>query len=104
MGARKLRSATDATIIMIHKVNASRENQQLAGALLMDVKGAFGHVPRAKLAQRMADLGIDEDLIGWTHSFPTDRWGKLVIDGVINPKKKFENRIPQSSTVSPILF
>ncbi len=30
MGARKLRSATDATIIMIHKVNASRENQELA--------------------------------------------------------------------------
>ena len=28
----------------------------------MDVKGAFNHVSRAKLVQRMADLGIDKYL------------------------------------------
>ncbi len=30
----------------------------------MDVKGAFDHVSRAQLAQKMFDLGIDDDLIG----------------------------------------
>ena len=104
VGARKMRSAIDATAILIHKVNKIWKNQQLAGALLMDVKEAFDHVSQAKLAQKMADLGIDEDLIGWTQSFLTDRWVKLVIDGFTNPKKKFETRIPQGSLVSPILF
>lgn len=32
----------------------------------MDVKGAFDHVLQAKLAQKMVDLGIDDDLIGWS--------------------------------------
>ena len=42
----------------------------------MDVKGTFDHtfdhISRTKLAQRMAELGIDNYLIGWTQSFLTD--------------------------------
>ena len=30
----------------------------------MDVKEIFDHVSQAKLVQRIADLGIDDDLIG----------------------------------------
>jgi len=70
----------------------------------MDVKGAFDYVSRAQLAKRMADLGIDDDLIGWTQSFLTDRSVELVIDGFINPKCKVQTGIPQGSPVSPILF
>lgn len=33
------------------------------------MKGAFDHVSRGKLLQRMKELRIDNDLIGWTHSF-----------------------------------
>ena len=36
-------------------------------------KRAFDHFSRARLAQRMADLGIDDDLISWMQSFLTDR-------------------------------
>ncbi len=70
----------------------------------MDVKGTFDHVCRAELAQRMPELGIDDDLIGWTQSFLTDRWVELVIDGYINPKHKMETGISQGFPVSPILF
>ncbi len=35
----------------------------LAGALFMDVKGAFDHVSRGQLLKRMVELGIDGDLI-----------------------------------------
>ena len=104
MGARKNRSAIDAVAILVQKVQDIWNNRQIAGTLLMDVKGAFDHVSRAKLAQRMADLGIDDNLIGWTQSFLTDRWIELVIDGFINPKCKIETGIPQGSPVSPILF
>lgn len=64
MGARKNRSAIDATAILISKFQESWEQQKTAGALLINVKGAFDHVSRAQLAQKMADLGIDDDLIG----------------------------------------
>ena len=104
MGGRKQRSAIEAAALMIHKVHEMWENQPVAGALLMDVKGAFDHVSRARLAQRMADLDIDNDLIGWMQSFLTDRWVELVIDGYTSPKQKVETGIPQGSPVSPILF
>ena len=102
-GGRKQRSSIDAAALMIHKAHESWENQQIAGALLMDVKGAFDHVSGARLAQRMADLGIDNDLIGWTQSFLTDRWVELVTDGYTNPTQKVETGTPQGSPVSPIL-
>ena len=102
MGARKYRSAIDAAALLIQKVQEAWESRKIAGALFMDVKGAFDHVSRAQLAQRMSDLGIDDDLIGWTQSFLTDRWVELVIDGHINPKCKVETGIPQGSPVSPI--
>lgn len=104
MGAIKRRSAIDAAAILVQQVHKIWENKKIAGALLMDVKGAFDHVSRAELGKRMCQLGIDDDLIGWTQSFLTDRWVELVIDGHINPKHKVETGIPQGSPVSPILF
>lgn len=70
----------------------------------MDVKGAFDYVSRIKLAQWMRQLGIDNDLIGWTQSFLTDRRVEIVIDGHINAEKDAETSIPHGSPISPILF
>lgn len=94
---RKYRLAIDAAALMIHKVHKTREEKQIAGALLMDVKGAFDYVSQVRLIQKMSDLGIDDDLIGWTQSFFTDRSVELVIDGFTNPKQKIESEIPQDS-------
>lgn len=52
----------------------------------------------------MRHSGIDNDLIGWTQSFLTDRKVGIVIDGHINPEKDVETGIPQGSPVSPVLF
>ena len=70
----------------------------------MDIKGAFDYVSQAKLVQWMKDLGIDNDLIGWTKSFLTDRSVELVIDGYTNSKQRVESGILQGSLVFPILF
>lgn len=104
IGARKRRSAIDAAAILIQQVDSSWEKKKIAGVLLMDVKGAFDHVSRAEMAKRMVELGVDNDLIGWTQCFLTNRWVKLVIDGYANFKHKMEAGIPQGSPVSPILF
>ena len=70
----------------------------------MDIKKAFDHISWAQLVQKMSDLGIDDDLIGWTQFLFTNRWVELVIDRHINLIYKVETRIPQRSPVSPILF
>lgn len=66
MGARKRQSAIDVAAILVQQVDNSWENKKIAGALLMDVKGAFDHVSRAELVKKIIELGIDDDLIGWT--------------------------------------
>ena len=76
---------------MIHKVRKTWEDKRIARTLLMDVKGAFDYVSRAKLVQRMNELGIDNDLIGWIQSFLTDRSVELVIDGFTNSSQKVES-------------
>lgn len=70
----------------------------------MDVKEAFNHVSWVQLAQKMADLGIEDDFIGWTQSFLTNWWVKLMINGYFYSKHKVETGILQGLLVSPILF
>ena len=66
MGGRKHRLALDAAVFVIQKLYKTWEVKQVAGALLMDVKGVLDQVSRAKLVQRMASVSIDNDLIRWT--------------------------------------
>lgn len=74
------------------------------GALLRDVKGAFDYISRLKLAQRMRKLEINNDLIGLTQLFLTNRKVEIVIDGYKNPEREVETGIPKGSPASPILF
>lgn len=39
---------------------------QIANALLKDLKAEFDHVFHTNLMQRVVDLNIDNNLIGWT--------------------------------------
>ena len=94
MGARKERSAIDAMAMLIHTVQDSWSQNQLAGALFMDVKGAFDHVSKSQLLTHMINLGIDGDLVVWTKSFLTDRTVQLVIDGHDNKEREIETGIP----------
>ncbi len=63
MEAPKERSAIDAVAILVYKVQEKWSEKKLAGALFLDVKGAFDHVSRSQLVKSMIDLGIDGDLV-----------------------------------------
>ena len=104
MGARKERSAIDTVAALVHIVQEKWSEKILAGALFIDVKGAFDHVSKAQLLRHMINLGIDGDLVGWTRSFLTNRKVQLVIDGHESKERKIETGIPQGSPVSPIIF
>lgn len=104
MGAKKQQCAIDTVACLIHRVQESWAEKKLAAALFMDVKGAFDHVSRVRLIERMMELEIDGDLIRWTQSFLTDQTVQLVIDGHDNRERSIETRIPQGSPVFPILF
>jgi len=57
---------------LIQHTHEAWKVQQLVGALFLDVKGAFGHVNRSRLVNRLIEVGLDEDLIRWVQSFLID--------------------------------
>jgi len=52
----------------------------------------------------METLGIQLDLIRWTHSFMPERQVQLVLDGRTGEPSQVDTGIPQGSPVAPILF
>ena len=71
---------------MIDKVHKIWEDKQIAVVLLMDIKRAFNYVSQSRLIQKIDNLCIDDNLIGWTQLFLTDKSVQLVIDGITIPK------------------
>jgi len=63
MGSRKQRSAIDAVACLIQNTHEAWKLQQLVGAMILDVKGAFDHVNPSRLVTRLIEFGLDGDLI-----------------------------------------
>ena len=89
---------------MIANIEQAWGQKKLAGALFLDVKGAYDYVARKQLLKRMFELDIPSDIIRWTNSFLTERRVQLVIDGYTCQKRGIKTGIPQGSPISPILF
>lgn len=70
----------------------------------MDVKNTFDYISQIKLGQVIKELKIDNDMIGETQSFLTDRKINLVNDRHISLEKYVKIRISQDLPVFFILF
>lgn len=101
---QKRHSVVDTAACLTEQVYQSWNKGYIAGALVMDVKGAFDRVSRTRLTARMQQLKADPQLIRWTDSFMKDRRASLVINGHESAMKPISTGIPQDSPVSPILF
>jgi hypothetical protein len=62
----------DAAACMTEHVYQNWGRGKISGALLMDVKGAFDHVSRTGLTDRLQELEADPELVKWTNSFMTE--------------------------------
>jgi hypothetical protein len=103
-GCRKCHSIVDVAACLTEEVYQSWAKGKIAGAILMDVKGAFDHVSRTRLTKRLEELEADPQRIRWTDNFMKDRKVSLIINGYETAMKPTNSGIPQGSPVSPILF
>jgi hypothetical protein len=104
LAAEKCRSVVDAAACLTNRVYRAWAEGKIAGALLMDVKGAFDHVLKTQLTKRLQELKADPQIIKWTENFMTDRKACLLINGHESTMKPTKTGIPRGSPVSPILF
>jgi hypothetical protein len=103
-GSRKGRSAVDAVAVLMNRAQEAWKRKEIAGVLLMDVKGAFDHVSRGRLLARMVEMRIESNLVRWVSSFMEGRRIRMVIDGCERAERNVQTGIPQGSPISPILF
>jgi len=104
IGGRKQRSAVDAVMALVHDIEMGKSSNWLTSVLMLDVKGAFDNVSRARLLKTMRELGLPDQYLSWTDNFMTDRKAALAFDGEKESIKPVETGIPQGSPISPILF
>src|SRR5579871_1788161 len=103
-GCRKNRSTHDALLQLMAFVEKAWREKQIAGAIFMDVKGAFDGVNQKKLVQILIGIGLSQNLVRWVASFLQGRRAQLIIDGHECPLRDISAGLPQGSPVSPILF
>ena len=63
MGARKNKNVIDTVILLIYKIQRRWKKGEKIVTLFINIKNAFDHVSKKKLAKRITDLDIDKDLI-----------------------------------------
>ena len=103
-GGRRKRGAVDAVARMVVEAEEAWKKKQLAGALLMDVKGAFPTTNVKALTDKMRHLEVQEDLVQWTESFMGCRSVTVEVNGEEGEAIEYVSGLPQGSPVLPILF
>jgi hypothetical protein len=104
IGARPKCSAIDATMALMHEVEANAGNHVMTSALFLDVRGTFDNVSSTRILATMHTLGCPAVVVSWCSSFLSDTTTALSFDGRTDTQRAIQTGIPQGSPASPILF
>src|SRR5437667_9168862 len=103
-GSRKNRNTHDTLLKLMSFVEKAWKKGNVAGAIFMDVKGAYDWVAQPTLIQILIDAGLAQNLVRWISSFLSNRTAQLVIDGFTCPLRDVSAGLPQGSPLSPVLW
>jgi hypothetical protein len=104
IGGRLKKSAIDAALLLTNEIEVNKKGGLITSTLFLDIKGAFDHVAKNQLLERLKALLLPIPLIAWIASFLSDRTLRLAFDGQTEAFSAIKTGIPQGSPISPILF
>ena len=73
-------------------------------AVALDISKVFDRVWHAGLLHKPKSYGISGQAFGFTSSFPSNRWLRVVLDGKSSQEYLVNTGFPQGSILGPTLF
>ena len=80
------------------------DNDQIVGAVLMDLSKAFDCIPHDLLIAKLSTYGFDENSLFFTYSYLKRRDQCVRINNVYGSFQRILSGVPQGSVLGPILF
>ena len=102
-GFRRMRSTDLALWNFVSATTCALQTRQKTVMLALDIEGAYDRVWHEGLLAKLADLAVPPALVGWIHSFLSDRSMSLRVGEVVE-RRRLSMGVPQGSPLSPILF
>ena len=80
------------------------DNNEVVGAVLMDLSKAFDCIPHNLLIAKLSAYGFDRTALKYIHSYFLKRQQFVIINNIYSGFEEIISEVPRGSTVGPILF
>jgi hypothetical protein len=103
-GFSQKRSTKHAVTILMDDIRTSMDNQQLTGAVFLDLRKAFNTVNHACLFNKLPSYGINDVELMWVSSYLFARTQVVNFKGTFSEENYITHRVPQGFILGPLLF
>ena len=103
-GFRSHYSYVTQLIFLVEDLSCSMDHQKQTDVILLDFAKAFDSIPHQRLLVKLKHYGIHDNICKWIETWLTQRFQKVVLDGVSSNSKPVHSGVPQGTILGPLMF
>ena len=103
-GFRPRRSTITQLLVHIDRIICILERNKNADVMYLDFSKAFDKVCHETLMKKLKSYNIGGKLLKWLESFLSERYQRVIVQGISSEAEKVRSGVPQGTVLGPILF